>query len=200
MAADGSVTHWFGQLQAGDPAAALELWERYFCRLVGLARARLRNAPRGAADDEDIALSAFASFCRHAEQGRFSQLSDRDGLWRLLLVLTVRKVQQMVRYETRLKRRPKRRPMADPGADLDEKTALEQVLCREPTPDMAAEVAEEYRELLRCLGDTDLETIAVLRMEGYTVEEIGQKLGVVARTIKRKLALIRNIWKKEAGA
>jgi DNA-directed RNA polymerase specialized sigma24 family protein len=180
MADDGSVTQW----------------ERYFRRLVGLARARLRNALRGASDDEDVALSAFASFCRCAEQGRFPQLSDRDGLWRLLVVVTVRKVQHAMRYETRLKRRP----LADRSVASDEKTALEEVLAREPTPDMAAEVAEEYRELLRRLGDSDLETIALLRMEGYTVEEIGQKFGLVARSIKRKLALIRTIWKKGAEA
>jgi DNA-directed RNA polymerase specialized sigma24 family protein len=196
MADDGSVTHWFGQLQAGNPAAAQELWERYFRRLVGLARARLRNTPRGASDDEDVALSAFASFCRCAEQGRFPQLSDRDGLWRLLVVLTIRKVQHMVRHETR----QKRRPITDRDVASDEKTVIEQVLCREPTPDMAAEVAEEYGALLRRLGDSDLETIAMLRMEGYTVEEIAQKLGLAARSIKRKLALIRTIWKMEAEA
>src|SRR6516164_9629014 len=63
MADDGSVTRWFGLLQAGDPAAAQQLWERYFRRLVGLARKRLRGAARRATDEEDVALSAFDSFC-----------------------------------------------------------------------------------------------------------------------------------------
>jgi hypothetical protein len=56
MSATGSVSHWIRQLQAGDPAAAEPLWQRYFRRLVGLARARLRGAPRRAADEEDVAL------------------------------------------------------------------------------------------------------------------------------------------------
>jgi hypothetical protein len=34
----GSVTHWLGLLKAGDSAAAQPLWQRYFRRLVGLAR------------------------------------------------------------------------------------------------------------------------------------------------------------------
>jgi hypothetical protein len=67
MSSEGSVTQWLGQLQAGDPAAVQPLWERYFQRLVGLARLKLRGAPRRAADEEDVALSAFDSFCRNAE-------------------------------------------------------------------------------------------------------------------------------------
>jgi DNA-directed RNA polymerase specialized sigma24 family protein len=195
----GSVTRLFGQIRAGDPAAVQQLWERYFRRLVGLARLKLGHAPRRAADEEDIALSALDSFCRHAEEGRFLQLSDRDSLWRLLVVLTVRKVQHLVRDEARQKRVPNR-PMADRCPDPDEASVLEQVFCREPTPDMEAQMTEEYGELLRRLGDSELETIALLRMEGYTVEEIAQKLGFVGRSIKRKLHQIRTIWQKEGGA
>ncbi len=63
MESDESVSQWLGQLQAGDPTAAQKLWERYFRRLVGLARKKLRAAPRRAADEEDVALSAFTGFC-----------------------------------------------------------------------------------------------------------------------------------------
>src|SRR5205085_443432 len=78
MSSDGSVSHWIRQLQAGDHAAAQKLWEGYFHRLVGLARAKMRGVSRRAADEEDVALSAFDSFCRGAEQGRFPKLQDRD--------------------------------------------------------------------------------------------------------------------------
>ena len=82
----GSVTAWIGQICAGDHDVAQQLLQRYFQRLVALARQKLRGAPRGMADEEDVALSAFKSFCRGAEQGRFPQLSDRYDLWRLLFV------------------------------------------------------------------------------------------------------------------
>src|SRR5438094_451722 len=87
MLSNGSVTGWLGQMRQGEPDAVQRLWERYFVRLVGLARQRLRDAPRRAADEEDVALSAFDSFCRGAEAGRFPLLEDRDSLWRLLVVL-----------------------------------------------------------------------------------------------------------------
>src|SRR5262249_34542005 len=131
-----------GPLQAGDPAAVQRLWERYFTRLVGLARRKLEGAPRRAADGEDVALSAFDSFCRHAEQGRFPQLEDRDGLWRLLVVITARKAAHLVRDESRAKRGGGMTPAAD------EEAVLGEVLSREPTPELAAQVADECRRLL----------------------------------------------------
>src|SRR5262245_27439563 len=67
MSSAGSVSHWIGLLKTGDPIAAQKLWEGYFERLVRLARSRLRDLPRRAADEEDVALSAFDSFCRGAE-------------------------------------------------------------------------------------------------------------------------------------
>ena len=36
MPTKGSVTGWLGQAQAGDVAAAQQLWQRYFGRMVAL--------------------------------------------------------------------------------------------------------------------------------------------------------------------
>jgi hypothetical protein len=53
---EGSVTHWLGELNAGDPTAAQRLWALYFSDLVRRDRACLRAAPRAAEDEEDVAL------------------------------------------------------------------------------------------------------------------------------------------------
>jgi DNA-directed RNA polymerase specialized sigma24 family protein len=58
-------------------------------------------------------------------------------------------------------------------------------------------VSEECERLRRGLNDEELNSVALLRMEGYTVDEIAARLGCVARTVKRKLQLIRDIWKEE---
>src|SRR4051812_207164 len=99
----GSVTRWIGDLKAGDAAAAQPLWERYFHRLVFLARARLRASRRPSVveDEEDAALSAFQSFCDGAARGRFPRLTDRDDLWRLLVVITARKACAQVQRRRR---------------------------------------------------------------------------------------------------
>jgi DNA-directed RNA polymerase specialized sigma24 family protein len=196
---EGSVSRWLGPLRQGDPSAVQRLWERYFRRLVGLARLRLRGAPRQAADEEDVALSAFDSFCRHAADGRFPDLLDRDGLWRLLMVLTARKAAHLVRDAGRLKRGGGVTLVPEEGDGSTEEGALARVMSREPMPELAAQVAEEYRRLLDLLDDKELEAIAVARMEGYGVEEIAARVGYKQRSVKRKLQMIRDRWQGEVG-
>jgi DNA-directed RNA polymerase specialized sigma24 family protein len=195
MSSEGSVTGWIGLLQAGDPGAAQPLWERYFQQLVHLARKRLQGVPRRAGDEEDVALSAFASFCRAAENQRLPRVADRDSLWRLLVILTARKALHFIRDECRVKRGGGH--ILDEAALADDEAGLDAVIGAEPTPDFAAQVAEECRRLLDLLGDAPLRAIALWKLEGYTNEEIAEKLDCVSRTIERKLARIREIWKQE---
>ena len=103
---EGSVTRWIGDLRSKGDAAAQHLWERYFDSLVHLARTKLHTRVSGGAaeDAEDAALSAFDSFCRGAAHGRYPQLADRDDLWRLLVVITIRKAFDQVQRQGAAKR------------------------------------------------------------------------------------------------
>ena len=99
---DPSVTTWIGLLREGNSDAAQQLWERYFSRLVEFARGKLRGTGRQAADEEDVALSAFHSFCVAAE--RFPRLNNRQDLWQVLVMLTARKAFQQRRRQGAQKR------------------------------------------------------------------------------------------------
>lgn len=194
----GSVTRWIADLKDGDRQAVQPLWERYFTRMANLARARLRavRVKDAAQDEEDAALSAFDSLCAGLARGQFPDLSDRDDLWRLLVVITSRKVLVQARRQLRQKRGGGNvRPASDlaDGSDLDDDDLLVRVVSNEPTPEFAATVAEEYRRLLDRLGNDGLRKVAVLRMEGATGEEIAAKLGCTRRTVVRQLSLIRRV-------
>jgi hypothetical protein len=102
--ADDPVTRLIDRLRAGDHDAAERLWRRYFPRLVRLARAHLRGSPCRAADEEDVALGAFDSFCRGVEAGRFPRLTGRDALWDLLVTIALRHAAEWRQHETRQKR------------------------------------------------------------------------------------------------
>ena len=201
MSSDGSVTVWIGALKAGDPAAAQPLWERYCRQLVRLARARLGGARRRAADEEDVALSAFYSFCRGAEGGRFQQLRDRNNLWPLLVVITARKAIDARNHEARQKRGGGKvrgesawRNAAD-GSDHD--GGINLVIGDEPTPAFVVELAEQTQRLLDALGSEELRQVAVWKMEGYSNQEIADKIGCVERTVERRLKIIRGRFEQE---
>src|SRR4029078_8088898 len=99
MSSAGSVTRWITALKHGDEAAAQPLWERYYRRLVSLARQKLPIARRSQDDEEDVVQSAFHSFFQGVARGRFPQLHDRDNLWRLLVVITARKALDQLAQE-----------------------------------------------------------------------------------------------------
>src|SRR5262249_23475126 len=162
---------------------ARNLWENYFHQLVKLARDKLRALPRRVADEEDVALSAFDSFCRGAEQGRFPRLADRHDLWQVLLVITQRKAIDLIQHEGREKPACRKAQPGDgpPGAAL---------AGREPDPAFAAQVAEECQRLLGVLPD-DLRLLAVRKMEGHTNVEVAGLLGWSLAKVERRLRLIR---------
>jgi DNA-directed RNA polymerase specialized sigma24 family protein len=194
MPSDGSVTRLIVMLKEGNRAASQQLWESYFARLVGLARARLRNISGRVADEEDVALSAFDSFYRRAEKGEFPRLEDREDLWQLLFVLTVRKAINLVNHQGRKSRGGGR---VQSLTDLD-LVGAEAIFGAEPSPDLAAQLTEECQRLLARLPDESLRTVALWKMEGYTNAEIGARLGCVPQTVERKLRSIRKVWSNEA--
>ncbi len=185
----GSVTQFFGQLRAGDPGAAEQLWARFFPRLVALARAALAGRPQRAADADDAAQSAFASFCLRVQAGEF-RVADRADLWNLLGVITTRKARKQVRREAAEKR--------GGGHVLTEAALTHPDGAPLPLDEVAvARPADEFdihcEELLGQL-DPELREIALLRLLGFRNREIADRLACTERKVERKLNLIRLAW------
>ncbi len=199
MSNEGSITAWIAGLKEGDDLAVQKLWERYFERLVGMARNRLRAVRRGAGgqDEEDVALSALDLVCRGAAEGRFPLLANRDGLWRLLVVVAARKVINNARDARRLKRGG---GGVRAEAELEtggEAMILANIVGREPSPDLAAELAESLGRRIDGLGDDVLRQVALARLNGYSYDEIAAQLGCTTRTVIRKIEVIRRHWSEE---
>lgn len=203
---EGSVTQWIADLQVGPTdqtdQAEYELWDRYFRRLVALARMKLGDAPRGAEDEEDVAVSALRTFYSGLAAGRFPQLEDRHNLWALLAKITACKAINQRNRQLAKKRGGGRvlseTQLAQPGSMNERQLAefVEDGL----TPDFVAAVNEQCQELMDRLPDDKLRLIAHRKLEGYTNEEIAVELGVVLRTVERKLSLIRSTWMPELTA
>jgi RNA polymerase sigma factor (sigma-70 family) len=199
MLPQGSITRCVHELRKGDAEAARQLWERYSRRLADVAADSLGKAPRAAADEDDVAASAFASLCRRASNGDFSTIKDRHDLWRLLVRITERKAIDQLRRDESLKRGGGRVVnetdlLAGGGhcaCGLDGFAALA------ATPEMAAAITDSVRALLRLL-DGEQQWIALLKLEGFTNKEIAARIGRSIPTVERRLRLIRVLWRNWA--
>jgi DNA-directed RNA polymerase specialized sigma24 family protein len=198
---DESVTTWIQQVQSKDPVAAQHLWKRYVHRLVQLARARLGRMRR-VSDEEDVVVIAFEKFLRAAKDGLFPNLSDRNDLWRVLVLLTEQAAVDVIRHQLADKRGggTVQGESAIANAKHDpSQFGINGVPGREPTPEFALAAAERYRELLTALTTDELRNIAMAKMDGYSNNEIAKQLDLSPRSIERKLNLIRKIWISESS-
>ena len=200
MADVGSITQWIQRLQQGDLSAVQHLWNRYATQLTDLARQRLAHAPKGIADEDDIAQCVFSSLCRGAEAGRFNDLKSRDDLWWLLLAIAKRKTVDHIRREAAKKRSQKRTfnesELSTPGTPTT-LLKLDSLIADEPTPDFIVMLEEQTRRLMGLLRDDRLRAVALSRIEGYSVAEIAAQFAVSRRSVERKLQLIRAAWAEE---
>lgn len=197
---DDEVTCWVKRLADGSQSAAAAIWDRYYERLVRLAYARLRSSRRREADEEDVVISAFQSFCVGVAAGRFPDLRDRDDLWKLLVTITARKAVAQLRREHAQKRNREVGESAVMAADTSADCAgIHLVMADEPTPDFAAQVSEECERLLALLDDDDLCEVAIKKLEGYNNLEIAQAMACSPGTIQRRLNRIKDLWSGEIG-
>jgi DNA-directed RNA polymerase specialized sigma24 family protein len=201
VSSSGSVTNLICLVKKGDAAAAQELFARYFRRLLGLARAKLLGKDLRLADEDDVVNSALAGFFLGAERGQYTQLHDRDDLWHLLVKITIRKTQRLVKEQERQKRCPRRAERGTPSQGLAGTllvdVAAEQIADPKPPPGLEVLANETIEHLLSRLGNAQLRAIAIWKWEGYSNDEIAATLGCSSRTIARKLELIRTTWDEE---
>jgi DNA-directed RNA polymerase specialized sigma24 family protein len=192
-----SITAWLEPLQKGDSRAAQLLWGKLAPRLCRFAREKIGPGKRRVADEEDVVLSAFNSFLRRAESGQFPHLVDSASLWNILLTITSRKAFDLQKHEHRLKRGGGnvRGDSAFAGSpDNETPGGMEQVVGHEPTPEFAALMTEQYERLLAQLETPELRDVALMRLENYSVAEIAEAMNCSVRTVKRRLAMIRELW------
>ncbi len=190
------VSQWIEQLATSDREAADRLWQHFCRRLMNFARNRLSPTSRRVYDEEDAAISAFRSLCRGIESNRYPDISSRDNLWALLVVIAGRKIANRKRFDRQTKRAIGSTLTEDlfQSPSSEDGTFLQSIRSREPTPALAAEVADTSEYLLSVLPEDDLKQLVLLKLEGYTNEDAAEKMKVTRRTVQRKLERIRRYW------
>ena len=195
MEPEPSFADLMARLRAGEPDAAREVFERFADRLIALAHRHLDRLVRAKTDAEDVMLSALKSFLLRAAAGRF-ELSGWDGLWGLLVCITLRKCGREVRHFHRPCRDVRRETGLPPAGGQAE--ADWNLLCGEPTPQEAAVLAETLEQFLAGLGERE-RPIVRLRLEGYTVPEISARAGLTEYTVRGVLKKVRKHLQRLRG-
>ncbi len=194
-----SVTLWLRQFGQGDQAAARQLWNRYSAALLRLAQSRFPGAITAVADEEDLVQSVFQTLWTGASAGRWDAVKDRSELWWLLLAITRHKAINRQTYNTRQKRggNVETNHQTETLSGNSYPTPLDRIPDEQPPPELILMLEEEQQRLLACLRDDVLRSVAVMKLEGDSHEQIAMKLEVTLRTVIRKLNLIRETWSKE---
>lgn len=194
MADTTSTRLWLEAARRSDDQALDRLWKRFSPKMKRLAAQWLASRPQFPGfDHDDVTQVAFDAFSSALAEGRYPDVGGSDELWRLLAVTTVRKASDLAKAESAQRR----------GGDAvvvslnDSGLAMTPPASKEAAPEFAAAMTDEARRLLRVLADPELETVALLKFEGYTNDEIAQQLGYTRRTIQRMLNRIKGLWSHE---
>jgi DNA-directed RNA polymerase specialized sigma24 family protein len=192
--APGSITLLLPGLKVGAHDAVRAVWERYFQPLVRVAADRMNPARCRAIGPEDLAQDVLLELCTllaaPGADDRFPRLTNRENLWKLLVCFAARAA-----FDHNTKEARRARILA--GGSALGAAGFSALAAQDPAPEFAAAVAE----LLEQLADEEnpkqaekLQTVAVLKMEGYEHAEIAARLGCSVKTVERKVSLIRKIW------
>jgi RNA polymerase sigma factor (sigma-70 family) len=179
--------HLLARWREGNQQAAAELFERYAGRLIGLAQQRLsaKLAPR--VDAQDVVQSAYCTFLVGARDGRY--VLERSGdLWRLLVAITLHKLQRQFQFHTAAKRSVHREQSLQTGEPLPE--LEEGPLTREPSPEEAALLVATLDELLGGLN-AGHRRIVDLKLQGHSLGEIVSATGTSSSTVRRVLDRVK---------
>ncbi len=106
------------------------------------------------------------------KHGRYPNLDDRDDLWKLLVTITRHKLSHLMRDQNRKKRGGDWQQLTGESQQLGHQLFIQEFADSEPTPEIAAEFAEQCTVLLSKLPNQELVELAILKMEGYTNAEI----------------------------
>lgn len=186
------VEKWLADIRNGEltPEAADEIWRNCSELLIRRARFTLnKKAGRHLAwlDSTAAARSAMRRFEIKANNRKFTELHNWNGILQLLVLLTDRKSAYYVR---------RARTNSRGGQETFVFTDMSVIPDRLRDPAAVAEFKDLLEDLIDSLSDPTLKTIARMHLDGYQNVEIAEKIGWSSMQISRKLDSIRNQWKR----
>lgn len=179
---------WIEALRGGDEEALRAFWAEYAAPLIRLAGQNLQQKLRRRVDPEDVVQSALRTFLRRAKSDDFD-LPGHDDLWGLLCAITLNKARGQARFHGREKRSMDREqalgPVDDRGATTPEPVS------REPSPLESAALVDLVEQVVSGAKDEEEAKLVLLKLEGFSHDEIAERCACSERTVRRILGRVR---------
>ncbi len=166
------------RIRNSDDDAATTLYERYADRVKWFVHTRVSNQLKQQVESEDIVQSIFKSVFR-GMSSRGYNAPEGGTLWHLIAVVAIHKVRKNASRRNAAMRDARRtQPLDSLDAGHDTEVSA--------TQEMEAAV----REAIECLSQQE-QTVVVLRLQNFSVEEIAAQMGCSPRTVERRLQQVR---------
>ena len=170
-----------------------EIWDDYFQRLKAWATGRLQPRIQRVFGAEDLAVEALNKFLKAEKRGQTPPLDRPDEVWRFLLRVAKNTLLNCVDAELCEKRgggkvRGESIFLGASGINSSSEQGFDNFAAAEPGQ------RDRVAQLIEALPDRALQSVAQLKLEGFTNQEIAERMNLSCRSIERKLGLIRELW------
>ncbi|MEM9368409.1 MAG: sigma-70 family RNA polymerase sigma factor [Planctomycetota bacterium] len=170
-------------LRDGDDDAAAVIYDRYAPKLNDFVAAKLDSRLKSSTDPEDLVQSILWSLVRRVRMGQY-EAPEGKTLWSLITVMALHRVQRRREHFSAQKRDGNRNiSLADLVADQSGREVV-------PASASLEEFHRTVQDVVESVGP-ELGQILQLRLEGFLVEEIADKLKRSKRSVERVLSRLK---------
>jgi DNA-directed RNA polymerase specialized sigma24 family protein len=194
-----------------DREAFDEVTGEFMPRMRQLARSilRRRRVPEVRYEADDAVDSALGCIVAMVMRGQFKSVPDIDGFWALFRTVLVHRIREEIRRQEAWKRGgkggsprdgtgsaadPEARPTAAARVRTEYPDNFDFFSADLPSVDAHA-IANETVERFLAMLKPDLECVARLKLQGWTIPRIGLELGICRRTVDARWQAARDAWK-----
>jgi DNA-directed RNA polymerase specialized sigma24 family protein len=154
----------------------------------------LETEERKSGCSKDIATDVLMKISRDLTAGRHRQLNNRQDLWILLISIVNEHIVQ--HRKDRIPQGgsiPQELSITDYLSNCEQD--LEFLLSKGNRYGSLQEILDRFEDLISIVKDKQSKEVAILKLQGYSNREIGSQLGIVGKTVDRKVNKIISRWK-----
>jgi len=195
------VTTWLENLKENKTEGFEQIWPLFHRRVTALGRKLLTPKLSRVFDEEDLASEVFQKFLGAVQGGQCDQIQSIEELWKYLATITANHAKNRMAAENSLKRgggNIRGESIFSNGSPNGEDEI--QRFDRFPNAEdfWQTHLSQDHSQyFIKSLPDPTLKKLTRMKVDGHQNEEIASELSISVRSVERKLALIRDLWKSQ---